>query len=293
MKEFNLQPIKREIVIDGFNSIYYFEFGKDFSHTPEKHNFWEMVYIDSGDINAVTDGLGQTLSQGQVIFHRPMEVHAHVSNKIVSNSMLVVSFTSGSEAMNFFDKKIFTLDKTGKTLLPLFTNEARNALGEIPGEYDNKNALDFSNAPTTSLQLLECYFTEFLLILSRAGDETLTKVKRSDNSRELGQSSIIELVISYFGENLYNSLTLADVCSKFFMGKSGMCKLFVDHTGEGPMEYYSKLKMREAKALLRNSTHSVSTISDLLGYSSIHNFSRAFKKHFGISPVEYRKKINK
>ena len=30
--EFRMHPIRREIVIDGFHSIYYFEFGKDFSH---------------------------------------------------------------------------------------------------------------------------------------------------------------------------------------------------------------------------------------------------------------------
>ena len=183
--EFEIRPINREITIDGFNSIYYFEFGKDFSHPPEMHDFWEMVYVDGGEIISVTDGLGRTLSQGQVIFHRPMEIHAHVSNKVVPNNMLVVSFTSKSPAMEFFDKKIFSLDKTGKTLLTLFINEAKNALGEISGEYDNKNPLDFSSAPFGSLQLLECYLTEFLLILSRRNDDTGTKVIRSNDAKEL------------------------------------------------------------------------------------------------------------
>ena len=42
---FEMQEIKHDIDILGFNSIYYFEFGKNFSHAPERHNFWEMVYI--------------------------------------------------------------------------------------------------------------------------------------------------------------------------------------------------------------------------------------------------------
>ena len=94
---FDTQGIKCEISIDGFNSIYYFEFGKEFTHAPEKHDFWEMVYVDSGEINAITNGLGCTLRQGQVIFHEPMEVHAHVSNNRVANTMLVISFTTKSE----------------------------------------------------------------------------------------------------------------------------------------------------------------------------------------------------
>ena len=290
--EFETRPIKRDITIDGFNSIYYFEFGKNFSHAPEMHDFWEMVYVDGGEIISVTDGLGQTLTQGQVIFHRPMEIHAHVSNQVVSNNMLVVSFTTSSPAMEFFDKKVFTLDKTGKTLLSLFTNEARNALGKISGDYDNKNPLDFSNAPFGSLQLLECYLTEFLLILSRSSVESGVKIRRSSDSRELAQTSIVELIIKYMNDNIYSEITISDICNAFFIGKSRLCKLFDEYVGEGPIEYYSRIKMAEARSLLLSEKMSISTISDTLGYSSVHNFSRAFKREFGFSPAYYRRMIN-
>lgn len=289
--DFELQPIKREIIIDGFNSLYYFEFGKNFSHPLEKHDFWELIYVDSGEVIAVTDGIGRTLTQGQVIFHEPMEIHAHVSNKIVSNSMLVISFSSRSEAMNFFDKKIFTLDKTAKTLLSLFMNEAKRALGEIPSEYGDKSPLNFSSAPKESLQLLECYLTELLLVLKRGGGDNSITAKRSESARVLAESSIVDLMLSYLDENVYSNITLSDICKKFFMGKSQVCKIFGTHIGKGPMECYNERKMAEAKRLLREDK-SVSTVSDLLGYSSIHNFSRAFKKCFGISPSEYKKKIN-
>ncbi|MBR6793628.1 MAG: AraC family ligand binding domain-containing protein, partial [Clostridia bacterium] len=139
--EFITHPISRSLRIEGFNSIYYFEFGKDFSHPPEKHDFWELVYVDSGEIIAVTNGLGRPLRQGQVIFHKPGEVHAHVSNRVVSNNMLVVSFTARGKGMKFFDDRIFDLDKTAKTLLTLFINEANNALGALPGEYADKDPL--------------------------------------------------------------------------------------------------------------------------------------------------------
>jgi len=290
--EFETHVIKRDIVIDGFNSIYYFEFGKNFSHAPEKHDFWEMVYVDGGEVIAITDGLGRTLCQGQVIFHKPMEIHAHVSNNIVPNNMLVVSFSSSSEAMQFFDKKVFNLDKTGKTLLTLFINEAKKALGSISGEYSNKNPLDFSGAPFGSVQLLECYLTELLLVLSRNDDSLIIREKVSESSRDLAQSSISELIASYLKDNIYNNITLSDICKTFFMGKSKLCKLFGEYMGVGPIEYYSGLKISEAKMLLLKDELSVSNISDMLGYSSIHNFSRAFKKNTGFSPAEYRKKIN-
>lgn len=290
--EFEIHPIHREIEIQGFHSIYYFEFGKDFSHPPEKHDFWEMVYVDSGEINAVTDGLGQTLSQGQVIFHRPLEVHAHISNRIVSNNMLVVSFSSASEGMEFFDRKVFTLGKTARTLLSLFIREAGTALGEIPNDYTDRNPLDFSSAPLGSLQLLECYLTEFLLVLMR-GEDAGSRLKRSEDARELAQASIAELIADYLAENVYTSLTLTDLCRRFFMGKSQLSKLFGEQMGMSPIEYFHKLKIAEAKKRLDEDGASVTAVSDALGYSGIHIFSRAFKREVGISPSEYRKKLHR
>ncbi len=287
--DFKTHKIKREIEIEGFNSIYYFEFGKDFSHTPEKYDFWEMMYVDSGKINAIADGIGTTVTQGQLVFNRPGEIHAHISNGVDPNNMLVVCFTSHSPAMQFFEKKIFTLGKTEKTLISLITKAARAALGKIPDDVKNRDPLDFSSAPTGTMQLIECYLTELLLVLMQSEDTSFV-TEHSENSREIAQSSITQLIVGYLQENVYTNITLTDICQKFFMGKSRLCKLFGDYFGEGPIEYFTRLKMKEAKKLLRREELTVGKIADMLAYSSIHNFSRAFKKATGFSPTEYRKK---
>jgi quercetin dioxygenase-like cupin family protein len=90
---FQLQPIRREFDLEGFHSIYYFELNKHFFHTQETHDFWEMVYVDNGSITAIVDGIGLSLKQGQAIFHKPNEPHAHISNQIEPSNIMVVSFT--------------------------------------------------------------------------------------------------------------------------------------------------------------------------------------------------------
>ena len=52
------------------------------------------------------------------------------------------------------------------------------------------------------------------------------------------------------------------------------------------------IKIKEAKKLIREKNHSVTEIADMLGYSSIHIFSRAFKKAVGMSPTDYSKGIS-
>lgn len=288
---FEMQSVKHEIDIKGFNSIYYFEFGKDFSHAPERHNFWEMVYVDSGRIHAVTNGVGCTLEQGQVIFHEPMEIHAHISDNRVANNMLVISFTAEGEIMQYFKSKTFTLDKTGRTLLSLFLQEAKSALGEVPGDYEDKKNLHFLPSVFGSTQLLQCYFTELLIQLIRSGSTLSREVLSSKKSRDIANNSLSELICDFMKSNIYSTLTLKDVCTHFLLGKTQLCKIFRDSTGKSPMEYYIELKIKEAKKLLREENYSVSQISDMLGYSSIHNFSRAFKKAVGLSPTAYSKSI--
>ncbi len=288
---FKMQPIRQEIKICGFNSIYYFEFGKDFTHTPERHNFWEMVYVDNGRINAITNGIGCTLEQGQAIFHEPMETHAHVSDRKVANNMLIISFTTDSEAMKYFKSKTFTLDKTSKTLLSLFLDEAKNALGKFPSDYEDKSALSFLPDAFGSTQLLQCYFTEFLIRLIRNGSTLSKTVCSSKKSRDIANSSLSELICEYMKAHIYSSISLKELCAHFLLGKTQLCKIFRESTLQSPMQYYMDLKIKEAKKLLREKNFSVSQISNMLGYSSVHIFSRAFKNATGLSPLSYTKTI--
>ncbi len=100
-----------------------------------------------------------------------------------------------------------------------------------------------------------------------------------------------ELICDFMKENIYNSITLKDICTHFLIGKTQLCQIFKDSTGKSPMEYYVELKIKEAKKLIRDNSYSVSQISEMLSYSTIHIFSRAFKKSVGMSPTDYGKSI--
>lgn len=285
-----IQP-KDEIELLGFHNIYYFEFGKFHHHPTEKHDFWEMVYVDKGQVLANTDGNITTLKEGQAIFHGPCQEHAHVSDREVANNMLVVSFSVKGEPVEALSGKVFTLDKPCKTLLSLFTKEAKDALVSISNDFYNSRALDFSNQAPFSSQLMKMHFTELLIKLIRSEAPQTEKNERYDTPR----TDIIEdktwRIAEYMRENVCNDITLNDICDRFFMRKSHLSAKFKNYCGKSPMEYFRHLKIEEAKKLLREDEMSVSQICDNLGYSSIHNFTRAFKTATGFSPTGYRKSI--
>ena len=283
--------IKEEINLEKFNSVYYFEFGKYFQHPPESHDFWEMVYVDKGRAIAYTGGIASELHEGQAVFHKPGENHAHISDESLPNNMFVVSFVCKSECMSFFEGKTFTLDENSKTLLSMFIQEAKNALGDIKGDYYDNSPLDFSGEKFGSSQLMKYHFTEFLIKLIRSGQKDTNDRQNSIQARSTKEDALINSIISYFKNNIYNKITLADVCRNFYIKESRLSVIFKEETGKSPMQYYAELKIREAKKLLRENTLSVGEISDKLGYSDIYSFSRSFKALTGFSPTGYKKSI--
>ena len=286
---FELVPIQTEIAIAGFHSIYYFEFDIDFYHPPETHDFWELVYVDYGRINAIVDGVGCALSSGQVIFHQPMESHSHIGNGQDAGNVVVISFTCDSTIMSFFNRKIFTLEKNSQKILSLFLSEATKALGSICGDYNDTSPLDFSHAPLGSTQLMQGYLAEFLFSLIRSNHTaSITALEATIDSRQMAESSLVNSVIYYMQDNLDQAPSLSTLCECFSIGRTYLCQIFRAVTGDSPVDYWIGLKIREAKQLIREGNMNITQIADALGYSSIHHFTRRFKRVTGLSPTAYK-----
>ena len=75
------------------------------------------------------------------------------------------------------------------------------------------------------------------------------------------------------------------------MGRSQLQKLFRDAQGCGVIEFFSMMKVDTAKQMIRDHQLNFTQISDKLGYTSIHYFSRQFKKLTTMTPSEYATSI--
>ena len=282
--------INKEITISSFNTIDYYNLNKDFYQLPDSHPYWEMVYVDRGDVISNYDGMGHTLVEGQVVFHPPHSSHSHISNKRVSNSILVVSFTSDSGFLDNLQRKIFSVTDTSKKFLSLFMEECRTSLSDITNTSGGiPKPLCFQGEARGSSQLLECYFVSFLLSIIR--NDSYKTIEKNSASRSIISTSFAELLKSYLNDNVYRNLTLEDLCRKFNLSQSNLCKRWKEYSDTGVIEYFISLKIKEAKHLIRQKKYNFTQIADMLGYSTIHHFSHTFKKIVGMSPSEYKKSL--
>ncbi|MGE8556416.1 MAG: helix-turn-helix domain-containing protein [Chryseobacterium jejuense] len=125
-----------------------------------------------------------------------------------------------------------------------------------------------------------------LLLIFEFAKNKETKKKTSINTYEIHKLMEVK---EFIEGNLKSFYTIEQLSIKFgineFKLKNGFKELF----GDGVFHYASKLRMKEALYLLKNSDFSIKEIAYHLGYASPSSFSVAFKNEVGVGPSYYRK----
>lgn len=65
-------------------------------------------------------------------------------------------------------------------------------------------------------------------------------------------------------------------------------RIFVSSTGKSPADYVRCLRLKRAGQKLRMGAVDITEVALAAGYCSHTSFSKEFKKHFGISPSDFR-----
>ena len=101
-------------------------------------------------------------------------------------------------------------------------------------------------------------------------------------------ADLLESIKTYIHEHIA-SATLQSAAEHVRYSPIYLSRLFKEKAGVNFISFLIQEKMQHAAEMLRDSGNSISVISEAVGYSNEKNFSRAFKKYYGISPAEYRK----
>lgn len=283
--------LEKSIQIDKIYTIHYFEYRNDFHFAGERHDFWEIQCVDKGKAEVCTDNAVHLLERGQVIFHRPNEFHNLKATGTNAPNIVVVSFECHSPAMEFFENKILTLSNTERTLLGMLIAEARNCILSPLDDPYQKKMEKRSDCPFGSQQLILLYLEQLLISMIRRCTKPDPTISTGSFSSSKGHSELYHKIICYLEDHIREYVSIEDICHDNLIGRSQLQKLFREKQQCGVIEYFSKMKIEFAKQLIRENTMNFTQISDFLGYSSIHYFSRQFKKISGMTPSEYASSI--
>ena len=285
--------LENSIAIENIISVHYFQYMSDFSFPGESHDFWELVCVDRGEIDALAGDRRLTLKKGNILFHKPNEFHNVLTNGKVSPSLVVIGFECHSPAIKSFEDQLMSVQDTEKELMAQIIVEARNTFsGRLDDPYQEE--LIFNSEPLTfgSAQLISHYLEQLMIHLYRRYFSYSLPVR---SSRFLAEASsgndTYNRIVRYMEEHLGERMTIDRICRDNLVGRSQLQKLFRDTKGCGVIEFFSMMKIDTAKQMIRDNQLNFTQIADRLGYNSIHYFSRQFKQITTMTPSEYATSI--
>lgn len=112
--------------------------------------------------------------------------------------------------------------------------------------------------------------------------------KYINNLNDNSLNPIIRRAKLYIDKNYNNKLTLENICEYLVINESYFSSLFSQNLGITYSNYLTKIRLEQAKKLLKTTNLKVYEICEQVGYSSTEHFGRLFKKHVGMNPNKYR-----
>jgi AraC-like DNA-binding protein len=282
--------LETDLRIEEIFSIHYFEYRSDFYFAGERHDFWEFQCVDKGEVEICTDDGPHKLTAGQVIFHRPNEFHTLSASGNSAPNLVVVSFSCHSPCMQFFEKRILTLSETERSLMGMLIAEARQCIASPLDDPYLEKMEKRKDSMFGSQQMIRLHLEEFLISLIRR--YTIPQLSlQTEYTGIKPHSPVYNKIIFYLEKHIRQYVTIEQICHDNLIGRSQLQKMFRTEHNCGVIEYFSKMKIETAKQLIRENQMNFTQISDFLGYSSIHYFSRQFKKITRMTPSEYASSI--
>lgn len=155
--------------------------------------------------------------------------------------------------------------------------------------FKDTNTLDLFNE-LQSLKKLSNFSDEICFEIAPVLFNIVCQLCKSHSIKNTNKNDIVIKTKQLLDDSLYSYVTMDMIVDKIGVSKSHIIREFSKYYGYTPYNYLIEQKIAIAKKMLSLSKMKVSDISDTLGFSDSHYFSRIFKRKTGLSPQQYKSK---
>ncbi len=250
----------------------------------EAHPFPEIIYLSKGHHTLLIDRKEYTLTEGQMIIYAPASYHEASLIKPVLAEAAILTFEAESEFLPTLYNKVITLTPNQKAAISSIVDEGITYFcGRDVSDPISGMVLREGVSPS-ELWGLKKHIELFLIDVYKTYSTSLTK-----SSKDIKWDEEFSEAVTFLQTNISSHLTLEEIAVSCSMSVSKLKLLFRQKAGMGAIDYLNALRIERAKQLMDDGKLNFTQISEELGFSSLHYFSRTFKKSTGMSPSEYTK----
>ncbi|MBQ6999219.1 MAG: helix-turn-helix transcriptional regulator [Clostridia bacterium] len=274
-KTYKVEP---QIGIKSFYSFFKRYYKNGFHFGGEIHDFWECVYVVDGSIQASGDGKVYDLFAGDIIFHKPLEMHKFSVTYESGATLMIFSYTLSGELAPYFKNKVFSLSNKQQGIIDDLLEFADTKTNIVKDNYEHY--LFASKNSPTYLQRVATYIEQLFLSLADDGSTT--------SSLKTPEAIVFRTASRYMKNNIDSNVSVTDIAKACSISESGLKRIFTKYAGISVHKYFLNLKLSAASKLLQDGKN-VTEVTDLLGFSSQSYFSAAFKRETGKPPSKVKK----
>ncbi len=272
--------VKELVKIGELYSLFKRQYPKGKNFLGEMHDFWEVVYIIDGEVIVSADENVHEFKSGDIIFHKPLELHKFNVVGESGATMFIFSFTMSGSLCKNMERRAFHLDKYNRSIIKNFIEYVEYNVrhcSQIESEDSFGDILTHFTDDDIFLQTVANYICRIVLSLS-GGSNTLPKTKTHE-------TELFKQALQIMNEKIYEQLSVDDLAQALNMSTSSLKRLFDKYAGMSVHKYFLTLKIKTATVLLKGGM-SVSEVSDALGFSSQGYFSSTYKRETGNNPSQ-------
>jgi len=245
------------------------------------HLQWlELTVIKGGRGKVYANGIGTEVQRGDIYLSLPADFHAIESDRTDPLRFDFLSFFFTDQAL---------VDTMEQRIIPNATISQRVFHSERIEQLVNIAIAEVSAPQEDSEELITLILEEIMLLLVRSFRTPSDHLPKSIGKPE----ELCYQIMHYIDTHVFSLSTLSEVADALHYHYSYLSGLFHEVTKDTIAHYYQRRRMEAAMLLLSENTRTISEIAELLQYSSIFTFSRAFRDYAGLSPSEYRQEHNK
>jgi YesN/AraC family two-component response regulator len=193
--------------------------------------------------------------------------------------------------MVFFKNKKAVLPKDLRHYIKTLIEEGEKTF-DLPFNNPGLRELKLCDtAPFGGQQIIRSTLEQLLIMFIRTQEKSTGKTYIFPDKESM-EHHLVNSVIQLLNDNVYGKISVDEICRKLNYSKTYVSKIFVNNCGYTIIEYYTRLKIKEAKKLIRKKAYSFTEISNMLCYNNPHYFSRVFKRTVNMTPREYLQSVN-
>ena len=233
-----------------------------------RHN-WEFQIFTGGRSCISFPEKTETSVSGNFLIVRPDCSHGWRESLNCSCEVAVFHFSEVPETLGSL---FYRRQALGVTLGPKELNTARELAEELSPEVLKPDSL----SPVRfrlGLDRLSLMFLEKMNLQEEIGNPSREKM-------------IVQAAVAWMRSHMDEGPDVYRIAEKMGYNVSHLRRLFIQVTGSSPVKEMTKQRMMRAAELLKTGNSSIIDISTACGYSSHSAFTRAFKKHYGVSPSD-------